>query len=104
MQYGSFEFLLMPMGFTNAPTTFQAFMNHIFQDMTDTFIVIYLDDILIFSNSLEGHQVPILHVSEHLRKYNFTLQTQEVLVPHSEDQVLGIHGHSHWHFHGHCQD
>ena len=47
----------MPMGLTNAPTTFQAFMNHIFQDMTDIFIVIYLNDILIFSNSLEDHEV-----------------------------------------------
>ena len=59
MHYGSFEFLVIPMGLTNAPATFQAFMNHIFRDMTDIFIVIYLDDILIFSNSLEEHQVHI---------------------------------------------
>src|SRR5882724_6167863 len=45
MHYGSFEFLVMPMGLTNAPATFQAFMNHIFRDMTDIFVVIYLDDI-----------------------------------------------------------
>jgi len=57
MHYGSFEFLVMPMGLTNAPTMFQAFMNHSFQDMTDIFVVIYLDDILIFSNSLAEHQV-----------------------------------------------
>ena len=52
----------MPMGLTNAPTTFQAFMNHIFQDMTDIFIVIYLDDNLIFSDSLEDHWVHVQHV------------------------------------------
>src|SRR5882724_1559953 len=46
-RYGSFEFLVMPMGLTNAPATFQAFMNHIFRDMTDIFVVIYLNDILI---------------------------------------------------------
>jgi len=58
-RYGSFEFLVMPMGLTNAPATFQAFMNHIFRDMTDIFVVIYLDDILIFSNSLEEHQAHV---------------------------------------------
>jgi len=57
-RYGSFEFLVIPMGLTNAPAMFKAFMNHIFRDMTDIFVVIYLDDILIFSNSLEDHQVP----------------------------------------------
>jgi len=39
-------------GLTNAPAMFQAFMNHIFQDMPDIFVVIYLDDILIFSDSI----------------------------------------------------
>jgi len=62
MCYGSFEFLVMPMGLTNAPATFQAFMNQSFQDMTDIFIGIYLDDILIFSDSLEDHQVHIRRV------------------------------------------
>jgi len=51
MCYGSFEFLVMSMGLTNSPTMFQAFMNHIFQDMTDIFVMIHLDDILIFSDS-----------------------------------------------------
>src|SRR5882724_5307704 len=59
MHYGSFEFLVMLMGLTNAPAMFQAFMNHIFRDMTDIFIVIYLNDILIFSNSLEDHRAHV---------------------------------------------
>jgi len=59
MCYGSFEFLVMPMGLTNAPTTFQALMNHIFRDMTDIFVVIYLDNIFIFSDSMEDHQVHV---------------------------------------------
>jgi len=53
-QYGSFEFLFMPMGLTNAPATFQHFMNDIFQDMSDIFVVVYLDDILVYSDSEEG--------------------------------------------------
>ena len=55
-QYGSFEFLVMLMGLTNAPAMSPSFMNHIFQDMT---VVSYLDNILIFSNSLEDHQVHV---------------------------------------------
>ena len=48
-RYGSFEFLVMPMGLTNAPATFQHFMNDIFQDMSDVFMVVYLDNILVYS-------------------------------------------------------
>src|SRR5467141_3681163 len=69
-QYGSFKFLVMPMGLTNAPATFQAFMNHIFRDMTDIFVVIYLNHILIFSNSLEDHQVHVRCILERLREYD----------------------------------
>lgn len=45
----------MHMGLRNAPATFQALMNSIFRDCIDDFIVIYLDDILIFSESREEH-------------------------------------------------
>jgi len=58
-RYDSFEFLVMLKGLTNDPAMFQAFMNHIFRDMTDIFVVIYLNDILIFSDSLEDHWVHI---------------------------------------------
>ena len=54
-RYGSFEFLVMPMGLTNAPATFQHFMNDIFQDMSDIFMVVYLDDILVYSESEHVH-------------------------------------------------
>ena len=47
--YSSFEFLVMPMGLTNALATFQHFMNDIFQDMSDIFVVVYLDNILVYS-------------------------------------------------------
>ena len=54
-QYGSFEFLVMLMGLTNAPATFQHFMNDIFQDMSNIFVVVYLDDILVYSDSETVH-------------------------------------------------
>ena len=45
--HGSFEWLVMPEGLTNAPAAFQRFMKDIFADMIDVIVIIYLDDILI---------------------------------------------------------
>jgi len=85
MHYGSFEFLVMPMGLTNAPTTVKAFKNHISRDMTDIFVVIYLDPILIFSDSLEDHWVHIRHVLERLRKYDLHSKPEKCLFHTPED-------------------
>ena len=51
----------MPFGLTNAPATFQRFMNDIFSDMVDVYVVIYIDEILIYSNNIDEHHI---HVSE----------------------------------------
>ena len=48
-KYGQFEYLVMPMGLCNAPATFQSLMNRIFYDCFDVFLVVYMDDLLIFS-------------------------------------------------------
>ncbi|KAG5726085.1 hypothetical protein E4T56_gene1635 [Termitomyces sp. T112] len=53
--YGLFEYLVMPFGMTNSPATFQYFMNDIFHDMNNIFVIIYLDDILIYSNLPAEH-------------------------------------------------
>src|SRR5882724_9999268 len=90
MHYGSFEFLVMPMGLTNAPTTFQAFMNHIFWDMTDIFIVIYLYGILIFSNSLEDHQVHIQCILECLYEYDLHSKPEKFLFDTQKIEFLGF--------------
>jgi hypothetical protein len=55
-RYGSFESLVMLFGLTNAPSTFQALMNEVFRDYVDKFILVYLDDVLIFSRSEEKHK------------------------------------------------
>jgi len=55
-RYGLFEYLVMPFGLTNASAQFQSHMQSIFSDLLDILVVIYLDDILIFSKNLEEHQ------------------------------------------------
>ncbi|MCO5584595.1 hypothetical protein L7F22_038526 [Adiantum nelumboides] len=50
-RYGHFEYTVMPFGLTNAPAVFQHLINDIFREYLDYFVVIYLDDILIFSRS-----------------------------------------------------
>ena len=59
--YGSYEFLVMPFSLTNAPTTFYNLMNDLFYKFVDHFVVVYLDNIMIYSKSLKHHL-------EHLRK------------------------------------
>ncbi len=64
-RYGSFKWCVMPFGLTNAPVAFQRFVNDIFADMLDVSVVVYLDDILIYSNDPAEHRQ---HVREVLRR------------------------------------
>ncbi len=67
-RYGSYEFLVMPFGFTNAPATFCTLMNDIFREWLDDFVVIYIDDILVYNNSMEEHAEHIWKVFQRLRQ------------------------------------
>lgn len=54
-KYGQFEYMVMPMELCNAPVTFQSLTNRIFYDCVDVFLVVYMDDLLIFSKDEESH-------------------------------------------------
>lgn len=54
-RYGSYEFLVMPFGLCNAPTTFTTMMNSMFQKETGEFVIIYINDILIYSKTEKDH-------------------------------------------------
>ncbi|GBG83189.1 hypothetical protein CBR_g36805 [Chara braunii] len=76
-RYGHYEFIVMPFGLTNAPATFQRCMNDLFRPWLDRFVVVYLDDILVFSRTLEEHQGHLKQVLEKLREANFKINEKK---------------------------
>ena len=55
-QYGHYEFLVMPFGLTNAPVAFMDIMNRVFRLYLDQFVVVSIDDILVYSRDEQEHQ------------------------------------------------
>ena len=69
--YGHYEFLVMPFGLTNALAAFMDLMNHVFRPYLDKFVIVFIDDILVYSSSKEEH-------AEHLRIILQTLREHQL--------------------------
>ncbi|GAA5878751.1 hypothetical protein JCM1840_006046 [Sporobolomyces johnsonii] len=67
-QYGHFEYQVMPFGLTNAPAAFQNLINDTFRPFLDSFVVVYLDDILVYSKTAAEHEQHVRQVLDTIRK------------------------------------
>ncbi|GBG92509.1 hypothetical protein CBR_g55782 [Chara braunii] len=88
-QYGHFEWLVMPFGLTNAPATFQAAMTTEFRHMLDRFVLIYLDDILVYSRSLDKHVEHLRTILERLRQAKYKANRDKCEFARQELEYLG---------------
>jgi hypothetical protein len=89
-RYGSYEYLVMPFGLTNAPSAFQFFMNDIFHDLLDICVIVYLDDILIYSADEESHKKQVRIVLERLRKHELHARPDKSFFHKDSVEYLGV--------------
>ena len=68
-RYGHFEFIVMPFGLMNAPTAFMDLMHRVFQPYLDQFVVVFVNDILIYSQSKEEHEDHLRIILQALREH-----------------------------------
>ena len=90
-RYGSFKFLVMPFSLTNAPSSFQRFMNTIFGDLLGVTLVVYLDDLLVFSTSHVEHRDHVCEVLCHLRKHGLYAKLEKCKWERDTVEFLGYH-------------
>lgn len=86
---GFYEFVRMPFGLCNAPSTFQRSMDIIFQGIIGDFVVPYLDDIIVFSKSIDEHGSHLREVLRRLNSHNITLNESKCKFYREEIKILG---------------
>ncbi|KAJ1037064.1 hypothetical protein NDA10_004015 [Ustilago hordei] len=89
-RYGLFQYNVMPFGLTNAPASFQHLMNDTFKDMLDRSLIIYLDDLLIYSSTLEQHQGHVSAVLARLRQAGLYAKAEKCQFSTSQTEFLGF--------------
>ena len=89
--YDSYEFMVMPFEFTNAPTTFMTLMNTIFHDMLDRGVIVFLDDILIYAKDINKHNKLLAEVLHRLWQNGLYAKPSKCLFGIKEVKFLGAY-------------
>nr|XP_051225897.1 uncharacterized protein LOC127343754 [Lolium perenne] len=87
--HGHFQFRVMPFGLTNAPATFQCLMNDIFAQYTRKFVIVFLDDILVYSKDLQEHATHLEIVLQLLRKHQLYAKASKCSFAQDKIEYLG---------------
>ena len=74
---GIYEFLVMSFSISNAPATFQRHINNVLREKLDIFVLAYIDDILVFSKTLEEYKIYIKQVLEQLKQYELRVELKK---------------------------
>ena len=89
-QYSIYKFKVLPFSLTNSPATFQRFINNILIEYLDDFCSAYIDDILIFSESLKEHKIHVERVLERLQKAGLQADLKKCEFHVTETKFLGF--------------
>src|SRR6266540_5297796 len=87
--WGLYQFNVMPFRLTNASATFQRLMNYVLHDYLNNFVVVYLDDILVYSDTFEEHLVHLRKVFDKLREANLVIKLKKCKFGQRKIKFLG---------------
>ena len=86
---GHYEFLVMPFGLTNAPATFQSLMNDIFRALLRRYVLVFFDDILVYSKTWDEHLIHLDTVLHTLMTNGLYVNQSKCLIAREEVEYLG---------------
>ena len=87
---GTYEYRVMPFGLCNAPAAFQRWINETHMEYIDMCCIVYLDDVLIFSNNLKQHQQDVRNILEAIRKSGMQVKPSKCELYKEETEYLGF--------------
>ncbi|KAK3539704.1 hypothetical protein QTP70_012035 [Hemibagrus guttatus] len=87
--HGHYEYCVMPFGLTNAPAVFQALINEVFRDLLGRSVIAYIDDILVYSASMEEHVIQVREVLARLQQHHLYVKLEKCEFHRSQVTFLG---------------